>query len=112
MKHKKSFIMTDALIYIILALFVFLVLVFIVPKLLGGGAKETKDLLSSTRDYDNDGVSDFFDKCVCEYGEDNGCPIGKITDTTSPDQKSGFKYERCPEGKAPKYDEKSKSTKT
>lgn len=106
MKHKKSFIMTDALIYIILALFVFLIFVFMVPKLLGGGAKETKGFLDSTRDYDNDGVSDFFDRCVCTYGEDNGCPTGKITDKTTPEEKSRFKYEGCPNGKAPKYDKK------
>jgi len=102
MKNKKGLVLTDTLIYILIAVFVFLVLIFIIPKLLGGSAKETKNLLSSTRDYDNDGIADFFDKCVCMYGEGDGCPTQKET----PDY-SKLKYQKCPvPGKAPTYEEK------
>jgi len=75
MKSKKSFVLTDALVYIIIAVFIFLILVFVVPRLLGKGTSQASDFLSSTKDYDNDGIADYFDKCACEQGSDkyDGC---------------------------------------
>ena len=104
MKNKKSFVITDTLIYIIIAVFVFLILMFIVPRLLGGAASETKNLLSSTRDYDNDGFSDFFDKCVCVYGDIDGC--SEETERKTSEELKNLKYKGCPNNKKPTYDNK------
>jgi hypothetical protein len=76
MKNKKSIVAIQVLITFLLALFVFVILALIFPRMLGGSAKEATDLLSSSRDYDNDGIADFFDKCPCDSGEADldGCP--------------------------------------
>lgn len=75
MKSKKSFVLTDTLVYLGVAVLVFLILVFVVPKLLGKGTAQASDFLSSTKDYDNDGIADYFDKCACIQGSDkyDGC---------------------------------------
>ena len=58
-----------------------LVLVFIVPRLLGKSGAEAADLLSSTKDYDRDGIADYFDKCACLAGDErnDGCPSSEQT---------------------------------
>lgn len=75
MKNKKA-VAIRFLILLVLGVFVFLILVTMVPRLLGKGAGETEDLLTQTRDFDRDGIADFFDKCDCKDGteENDGCP--------------------------------------
>lgn len=68
MKRKKSFLSIDVTIYAVLGVFVLLILFIGVPRLLGKGTAQASDLLSSTSDYDNDGVADYFDKCACIDG--------------------------------------------
>jgi len=106
MKNKKALILTDALIYILIGLFVFLVLVFVIPKLLGGGVSETKSFIKSTKDFDTDGVSDIFDKCVCDYGDDDGCPAGELEAANTPEKRQALKYGKCDGQKAPTYEKK------
>ena len=92
MEGKKSFVLTDAIIYLAIGALIFLVLVFIVPKMIGSGASQASNFLSSSKDFDNDGVADFFDKCVCVYAAtDDGCP--SAMDDNS---KSKSKYDTCP----------------
>ena len=76
---KKSTATIDFIIFLAIGLFTVLVLAIIVPRLFGGTSTQASELLSSTRDYDGDGVADFFDKCACEQGDDrnDGCPSGK-----------------------------------
>ena len=71
MVTKKSTISVDVMIYMAIGVIVFLVLVFIVPNLLGKGRDQTCGLLSSSKDHDGDGITNFFDKCPC------GGPDGK-----------------------------------
>lgn len=75
MKNKRA-IAVHFLIILLVGVFVFVVLAFMVPDLLGKSGTETKNLISGTGDYDNDGTANFFDRCVCESGDsDNeGCP--------------------------------------
>ncbi len=75
MKSKKSFALTDALLWLTIAAFLFLILAYVMPKLLGKGTAQASDFLSSTKDYDNDGIADYFDKCACAQGSDkyDGC---------------------------------------
>lgn len=81
MKNKKSFTAVHFLIFLALGVFVFLILAILVPNLLG---KEKKEITSiSSRDYDHDGIADYFDKCPCDAEDDeeddDGCPSGVIT---------------------------------
>ena len=46
MKNKKSLVLTEALIWLIVGVFVMIVLFFLVPNLLGKGGKETSNLIS------------------------------------------------------------------
>ena len=84
MKSKKSTISIDVMIYMAIGVIVFLVLVFIVPNLLGRGGRETCNLLSSSRDYDGDRISDFFDKCPCDQGTEDydGCTNKELNPET------------------------------
>ena len=93
MEGKKSFVLTDAIIYLAIGALIFLVLVFIVPKMIGSGASQASDYLSSSKDFDNDGVADYFDRCVCVYAAtDDGC-----SSTMTDEQKSKSKYDSCPQ---------------
>ena len=71
----------DAIVWGGVMIITVLVLIFMVPRLLGKSGAQASDLLSSTRDYDGDGVADFFDKCACVSGDEKneGCPINEIT---------------------------------
>ncbi len=81
MCNKKSTAMVDFLIYLALGLFIVFVLAVLVPRLIGKSGTEASSLLSATKDYDGDGIADFYDKCACEYGEErnDGCPVGMET---------------------------------
>ena len=78
MKNKKSLVMTDVIVWFGLALLVFFVISTISPNLLGKGSREVSKSLSLTKDYDNDGIMDYFDKCACDSGDEknDGCPAG------------------------------------
>jgi hypothetical protein len=75
MQNKKSTISIDVMIYMAIGVIVFLVLVLVIPNLLGKGRDQTCGLLSSSKDYDSDGIMDFFDKCPCNQGTEDydGC---------------------------------------
>lgn len=75
MKHRKSVAMVDALVWLLLGVALFFMLFFLGKLTLGKGTAQASDLLSSSRDYDNDGIADFFDKCACAAGEEKyeGC---------------------------------------
>lgn len=74
MKNKKSGV-PFYLILFLLAAFFFLVMALLFPSMIGKSVGEVNDLLSSTKDYDNDGIANFFDKCPCDVGEEDfdGC---------------------------------------
>ena len=75
MKQKKSTIAVNLLVVFLLAIFAFVVYSIIFTDLIGKSAAETLDLLSSSKDFDKDGIADYFDKCACAAGEEefDGC---------------------------------------
>lgn len=75
MKNKKSNISIEMLIKLAIGVFVLLVLIYFIMSNLGKGSEETSDRITSSRDYDGDGILDLFDKCACHAGpqEDGGC---------------------------------------
>jgi len=77
MKNKKS-IAIEMLLWLTIGVFAVLVIFYIIPKLLGKEASQASDLISSTKDFDGDGVQDYFDRCDCDYGDsrNDGCPPG------------------------------------
>lgn len=80
MKNRKSNISIDMLIKLALGVIVFVILVVFASKYIGDSAKETEDAVTSSRDYDKDGIADYFDECPCNEGgkDDNGeCPMSK-----------------------------------
>ena len=81
MKNNKSLAMVDVLIYVGLGIFLFFILAVMVPRLLGKESIDISNSLSLTKDYDGDGVVDFYDKCACLPGDEknNGCPSGMET---------------------------------
>ncbi|MDP7263681.1 MAG: hypothetical protein QF436_03120 [Candidatus Woesearchaeota archaeon] len=92
--------MVNILILIALGLLTFFILSAINIKLFGKSAKETSGLLDSTKDYDDDGVTNFFDNCVCIAGdEDNkGCPINEVdVEEMSAKEKREWKNKECPD---------------
>lgn len=78
MKHKKSFAMTDAIVWGAIAVVTILVVLYIEPRLLGKSGVETSELLSTSRNYDGDACTDYFDKCACNPGDERNdcCPEG------------------------------------
>lgn len=78
MKHKKSFAMTDAIVWGALAVVTILVVLYIEPRLLGKGGAEASELLGTSRNYDGDACADYFDKCACVLGDEKNdcCPEG------------------------------------
>ncbi len=94
MKTKKSTIAINMLILLAIGVFVFLILAYIVPNLIGKGSEETSVILSSSKDYDKDGIADYFDKCACDYGEEenDGCDAGH-PDGYTEDEKTDCKNE-------------------
>lgn len=79
MKNKKSFLTIEIIIKLIIGVLVLLVLIFFVVDNLGKGKEETSDRITSSRDFDNDGVLDYFDKCPCDDGEEDVCITDKET---------------------------------
>lgn len=74
----------EIIIWVALAMVAALILLKIFGRALGKEAGQTETLISSTGDYDGDGIPDYFDKCACEVGNDNndGCPSSvNIEDT-------------------------------
>ncbi len=72
MKNKKA-VEWQIMVGLIIAVFVFVILAFMVNKYLRDEGSQTSGYLD---DYDNDGVVDNLDKCQCDYGEEDydGCP--------------------------------------
>ena len=70
----------------------FLVLAYVVPNLLGKGSSQTSDFLSSTNDFDGDGIADFFDKCPCHEEDEED---GDGCDVDHPDGYTDVERETC-----------------
>lgn len=99
MKSKKSITGMSMLIALLLGVFVFLLVAFIVPSLLGKGKAEASDNIQATEDQDQDGISNYFDKCKCIAAEtDNGCPSG-----TNADDPLHNPYDKCPKEMCPSW---------
>ncbi|MFH0868512.1 MAG: hypothetical protein V1831_04315 [Candidatus Woesearchaeota archaeon] len=75
MKNKKSTISVDMIIKLALGIIVFVVLLTLISKQIGKSTGETGDIVDSSRDYDRDGIADYFDKCPCNEGEGDNCGI-------------------------------------
>ena len=90
MRNKKSTISIDVMIYMAIGVVVFFVLLFIVPNLLGKSSDRTCGLLSSSKDYDGDGITNFFDKCPCDgtsgKEEYDGCATQDLKPTISKEE--------------------------
>jgi len=98
MKNKKA-VEIRFLVLLVLGVFIFLVLIVMIPRLLGRGDSDISDFQSESADYDSDGVVNFFDKCKCAYAEtDNGCLEGIDTG-----KKDHCQYKGCPPGKVPSW---------
>ena len=104
MKSKKSFAVTDTLVWLGGAALGFLILIFGIPKLLGKGTAQASDFLSSTKDYDNDGIADYFDKCACVPGSDkyDGCN----SDSETKGQEAAVRESQCRETIKKAYEKK------
>ena len=67
------------LIMLVIGVIVFVVLAIMIPDLLRKGGEDTEGFF----DFDNDGVVNNLDKCVCDPGieENEGCKEGQEYDT-------------------------------
>lgn len=79
--NKKSMSMGEAIVGLVFVAIILLVLIKIVPPLLGKSSAETSNLIDLSKDYDGDGVADYYDKCDCVPGDEKneGCPTGMET---------------------------------
>ena len=75
MKNKKSAAAIDDMVFFGIGVLVVFLIVAIIPPLLGKGSAQASELLTASRDFDGDGVMDYYDKCPCDAGEDiyDGC---------------------------------------
>ena len=82
MKNKKSYTLTHVLITLVFLVIAFLILLYIFNNFIKQEKGEIEDSLGGSRDYDNDGIVDYFDKCPCDKGEEeeDGCPTGTPMD--------------------------------
>ena len=82
MKNKKSYTLTHVLITLAFLVIAFVILLYIFNTFIKQEKGEIEDSLGGSRDYDNDGIVDYFDKCPCDDGaeEDDGCPSGTPMD--------------------------------
>ncbi len=105
MKTKKSITGMSMLVALLIGVFVFVVVVFLVPNLLGKGKAEASDNIEATGDFDEDGIANYFDKCKCIAAEtDDGCPSG-----TKVDDPSHNSYLNCPDTMCPSWKPKTES---
>ena len=102
MKNKKAFVMSDAMVWLILGLLALVILSYIFyPKIFKGG-EEAGGKFSLAADCDNDGVENIIDKCPCASGireaENSGCPAGSAAvDFTGSEQRNKcYKENKCP----------------
>jgi hypothetical protein len=75
MKHKKSDVTVQTMIFLALGIIVLLIMGIFIYQKIKQSSGETEDLLFSSRDSDEDGIPDFQDKCDCVPGKDehDGC---------------------------------------
>lgn len=102
MKNNKSNISIDMLIKLALGIIVFVILIVFASKYIGESAKETGGAVTSSRDYDKDGVADYFDKCKCKYADTgDGCPSGYTVEQKKNSDcyecQGELKPKRCPD---------------
>lgn len=77
MKAKKAFVMSDAMIWLILGLIALAVISYVVFPYIFKTGKETGKRFALTQDCDQDGIENFLDKCPCKKGnyeaKNSGC---------------------------------------
>ena len=76
MKHKKSDVTIQTMIFLALGIIVLLIMGIFIYQKIKQSSGETENLLFSGRDSDEDGIPDFQDKCDCVDGKEeyDGCP--------------------------------------
>ncbi len=78
---RKAFVMSDAMIWLILGLIALLVIGYIVYPLITKSGIQAGEKFSLTKDCDNDGIENLIDKCPCDPGvrdaENPGCDPGQ-----------------------------------
>ena len=98
MKNKKA-VEIRFLTILLVGAFIFLVLVFILPKLIGKAGNELSFGLSETEDNDGDSLADYYDKCKCQAADtDSGCPK-----EVNPNEAKFCQYQDCCEDKVPSW---------
>tara|TARA_Y100000310_G_C20447288_1_gene699047 strand:- start:319 stop:639 length:321 start_codon:yes stop_codon:yes gene_type:complete len=77
MKNKKSDVAVAKLIGLALGVIVLVIVGIFIYQQITGQKEETIKLTLGTRDYDEDGIANIYDKCACVDGveENDGCPI-------------------------------------
>ena len=104
MKNKKSEMSgPGSMLAIVFGVFVFLILIGIIPNPLRQGVARASDFLSCASDFDDDGVLDCRDQCVCEPDKDEldvnrGCKRGVDIDYGPEDKK---RFLDCPSSMQP-----------
>lgn len=110
MKNKKSITGMNMLIALLLGVFVFLVVAVLVPNLFGKSNVEASDNIQSTGDFDEDGISNYFDKCKCKPAEtDDGCKIVVESNPDNPNHQDHNPYKDCPKEMCPSWKPKTVS---
>ena len=80
MKQIKAYTSMHVVITLVFLVIAFLILLYIFNTFIKQEKGEIEDSLGGSRDYDNDGIADYFDKCPCHGGaeEDDGCDDAHI----------------------------------
>ena len=80
MKQIKAYTSMHVVITLVFLVFAFVILLYIFNNFIKQEKGEIEDSLGGSRDYDNDGIVDYFDKCPCDGGaeEDDGCDDAHI----------------------------------
>lgn len=101
-KNKKA-VGVSFTVKLILATFMFLILMLIFPRLLESGKDEISFGISQTEDYDGDLVVDYYDKCKCTAADtENGCP-----NNVNPNVNGFCEYEKCSKDRVPAWAQKN-----
>lgn len=102
--RKKAFLGFGVLGTLIITLVVVAISVVIYQTLIGKEVAQASDLISSSTDFDKDGIANIIDRCDCIKGtiKNEGCPEGFLDNEV----RMKNEEERCAEEIA---DEKSKS---
>ena len=95
MKNKKAVELSmNVIIIVVILLIVAFSVIAVFGKLFGKEARQIEGQIDALGDSDNDGISNFFDKCPCDIGESefDGCADQNALDDT----KGKPKPKSCP----------------